>query len=102
MKLADRIAAHNERMIEIYSDVLSSEKSKAKDLFRVLDGDYESVRSGNGYGDEAKSILKKVAENADGFAKDIANKYLTSIYKMSEKQAWCVAFAYEKISKINK
>ena len=67
----------------------------AKNVFNCLSFDYND----RCYSLTADSILKAVMQNCNGFVKDIATKYqdASNKYAMSEKQAWCIAFAFIKI-----
>ena len=71
---------------------------KAKDLFWLLSNDFEGGKFGSGYGFDAKAVLETVKAKGTGFVVDIAERYLNNSYKMSDKQTWCIAFAYEKIN----
>lgn len=46
---------------------------------------------------EAEKILNFVAEKSKGFQADIAEKAL-KFTRISEKQAWCVAFEFKKLA----
>jgi hypothetical protein len=41
--------------------------------------------------------MKAVKKFATNHAKDIAERHYLSTWRMSEKQAWCVAFAFINI-----
>lgn len=92
MKLAEIIAnAHNSNFSEESFSLLRSEKN-AKNVFTIL-------RHGWSYQEKEYSakcweILDFVAKNVTGFQADIAEKAKFSGYEMSEKQTWCVSFAF--------
>ena len=48
------------------------------------------------YNEGAEIILETVRDNCSGFQADIAEKALEGS-KLSDKQRWCVAFAFDKV-----
>jgi hypothetical protein len=69
--------------------------NNAKNVFDCLSFDYNDKC----YSLTADSILKAVKIHGDGFAVDIATRFSdpATKFSMSEKQAWCVAYAFCKI-----
>lgn len=67
----------------------------AKSVFNCLSFDYNDKC----YSLTAESILKAVKNYSEGFVADIATRFSSpsNKFEMSEKQAWCVAFAFIKI-----
>ena len=96
MKLADMIAEHYETSMteEQLNNFRTSGNAKA--VFNCLNFNY----SDKCYSADADSILKFVAKYSKEFAADIAKKYsdVSNKYEMTEKQAWCIAFAFIKIN----
>ncbi len=52
------------------------------------------------WSENAEIILEEVAKNGSGFKKEIALKAM-KYKRMTEKQAWCVAFDFIAISKLS-
>lgn len=98
MKLAEMIANYYESSMteEQLNNLRTS--ANAKSVFNCLDFNY----SDNCYSNDADSIMKFVAKYSKGFVVDIANRFSdpSNKYPMSDKQKWCVAFAFIKINKI--
>ena len=95
MKLADKRAAAIYGSVSIDAINELRKSNNAKKVFNAL---YFDVND-RGYSDFADSILKNVAKFSTVFAGDIAKKYSDAgnKFSMSEKQTWCVAFAFIKI-----
>jgi len=70
-----------------------------KSIYNALEGDFVG-KSKFEYSLLADTILEIVAKGAEGFVKDIAERFhsIDNRYPMSDKQRWCVAFAYQKVS----
>lgn len=70
-----------------------------KSIFNALDGDFVS-KSKFEYSLLGETILEIVAKGAEGFVKDIAQRFssIDNRFAMSDKQRWCVAFAFQKVS----
>ena len=47
---------------------------------------------------EARNICKIVLFYSIGFQSDIAENFLTKGYRLSEKQAWCIAYEYKNVA----
>ena len=94
-KLAELRAAatYSQMSLEAMNEMRKA--GNAKRVFECLNFDYNDKC----YSLTADSILKAVKIYGQGFVKDIATKYQDAgnKYAMSEKQAWCVAFAFVKI-----
>ena len=67
----------------------------AKEVFLRINFDFND-RCFTNYGD---CILKAVSIYDKSFAKDIAERFRASSFDMSDKQRWCIAFAFIKIQK---
>lgn len=69
--------------------------NNAKHVFDCLSFDYNDKC----YSLTADSILKAVKIHGEGFVVDIATRFSdpSNKFAMSEKQAWCVAYAFCKI-----
>lgn len=69
--------------------------NNAKNVFDCLNFDYNDKC----YSLTADSILKAVKIHSEGFVVDIATRFqdASNHFAMSEKQAWCVAYAFCKI-----
>jgi hypothetical protein len=96
MKLADMIANHHEssRTEEQLNNLRTS--GNAKSVFDCLDFNY----SEKCYSNDADSIMKFVGIYSEGFVLDIAKRFSdpSNKYPMSDKQRWCIAFAFIKIN----
>lgn len=70
-----------------------------KNIFNALDGGYES-RGKFEYNFVAQTIMDMVAAGSEGFVKDICERFNSESnrFPMSDKQRWCVAFAFQKVS----
>jgi hypothetical protein len=70
-----------------------------KSIFNAIDGDFVS-KGRFEYDLLASCIMDIVAKGAEGFIKDICERYNSeqNHYPMSDKQRWCVAFAFQKVS----
>lgn len=92
--------------IEIAADL---RKGNVKNIFNAIDGKFAASLTGHGtqfeYDDVADTILDLVYEYAEGFVKDIAKRFRFNGELagrcMSDKQRWCVAFAFQKITDEN-
>ncbi len=86
-------ATYSSMSIEDLNDMRKS--NNARKVFDCLKFDFNDKC----YSDAADSILKAVMTYCDGFVKDIATRFQSASnhYEMSEKQSWCVAFAFVKI-----
>ena len=73
------------------NDYQTAANATTKELFRGLhqdiDGDYNEI---------AEIVLETVRDNCSGFQSDVAEKALEGS-RLSEKQRWCVAFAFDKV-----
>lgn len=85
------------KTIEIAAELRNA---NVKNIFNAIDGSYFS-RSQFEYSDVADTILEMVERYATGFVTDIANRFRTSGRIMSDKQRWCVAFAFQKLTDEN-
>lgn len=96
-KLADlrAKATYSTMSIEGFNEMRKA--GNAKRVFDCLSFDYNDKC----YSLTADSILKAVKQNCNGFVKDIATRFSdpSNKFAMSEKQAWCIAFAFVKIQK---
>ena len=88
-------ATYSTMSIEDFNEMRKA--GSAKKVYDCLSFDYNDKC----YSLTADSILKSVKLNCEGFVKDIATRFSDHSNKlaMSEKQAWCVAFAFIKIQK---
>lgn len=75
-----------------------------KKIFNAIDGGFES-KSKFEYSELADTILEMVARYANGFVTDIAKRFRYNGELggriMSDKQRWCVAFAFQKLTDDN-
>jgi hypothetical protein len=72
---------------------------KVGKIFDAIDGDY--VYGGHfDYSPIASAIMEMVMEAERGFVADICKRYsaIDNRYPMSDKQRWCIAFAFAKVS----
>lgn len=72
---------------------------KVGKIFDAIDGDY--VYGGHfDYSPIASAIMEMVMEAEQGFVADICKRYsaIDNRYPMSDKQRWCIAFAFAKVS----
>ena len=94
-KLADirANATYSSMSLEGLNEMRTSKN--AKNVFDCLSFDYNDKC----YSLTADSILKAVKTYCNGFVKDIATRFqdASNHFAMSEKQAWCVAYAFIKI-----
>jgi len=92
-KLADLRAAATYQTVtkEMINDLRTSKN--AKKVFDCMNFDYNDKT----YTNVADSILFAVENNCSGFVVDIAKRFRMSTFPMSEKQTWCIAFAFIKI-----
>jgi hypothetical protein len=97
MKLAEMISNQTYSSLSIEKLNEMRKSKKAKNVFECLNFDYNDKC----YSLTADSILKAVKLNCTGFIVDVATRFSSPSNKfaMSEKQAWCVAFAFIKIQK---
>lgn len=92
--------------IEMASDL---RKGNVKNIFNAIDGIFAYDLTGRGkqfeYSDLADTILDMVSLYAEGFVKDIAKRFRFNGELegrcMSDKQRWCVAFAFQKLTEEN-
>ena len=90
MKLAERRAAEKEATYSEKSlSALKADKNP-KAVFDALKFNFDGH-----YTPAACQIFDEVKKNG-GFVADIATRFSTSNYEMSEKQAWCIAYAFIK------
>lgn len=79
-------------------------KGNVKNIFNAIDGIFVSGSKFE-YSDVADTILDMVANYAQGFVTDIAKRFRFNGElggrAMSDKQRWCVAFAFQKLSDEN-
>lgn len=79
-------------------------KGNVKNIFAAIDGIFVSGSKFE-YSDVADTILDMVANYAQGFVTDIAKRFRFNGELggrvMSDKQRWCVAFAFQKLSDEN-
>lgn len=75
----------------------SLRKEKAGRIFDILQMGWWSYEKE--YDVKAIQILDKVKENCSGFVVDIAERFssIDNHFPMSDKQKWCIAFAFIKI-----
>jgi len=88
-------------IIEIASDL---RKGNVKDIFNAIDGMFTSTFGTKitfEYSEVADTILEMVERYATGFVTEIANRFRTNGRTMSDKQRWCVAFAFQKLTDEN-
>lgn len=97
MKLAELISNHYENVMPIESLNALRTGNDAKMVFEILSNGF-SYRDKE-YSLDADSILKAVRDYSEGFVVDIAKRFSSpsNKFEMSQKQAWCVAFAFIKI-----
>lgn len=79
-------------------------KGNVKNIFNAIDGIFVSGSTFE-YSDVADTILEMVQRYAEGFVTDIAKRFRFNGElggrAMSDKQRWCVAFAFQKLSDEN-
>lgn len=93
-------------IIELAADL---RKGNIKNIFNAIDGDFRQKTTGRGtafeYDEVADTILEMVARYATGFVTDIAKRFRfngeLAGRVMSDKQRWCVAFAFQKLTDEN-
>ena len=81
---------------QIASELRSQKVGK---IYDALDGDF--IYGGHfDYSPIASAIMEMVIEAEQGFVSDICKRFSAcdNRYPMSEKQRWCVAFAFAKVS----
>ena len=68
-------------------------------IFDAIDGDFSS-RYEFEYSDVADAIMEMVIGGCEGFVVDICKRFsdVKNSRCMTDKQRWCVAFAFQKIS----
>jgi len=95
MKLADRIAQSLERSLTTEQINNLRTEGNPNPVFNILTSNFFNKE----YGMEAFQIMEAVKENCKGFVVEIAERFSSpsNRYEMSEKQAWCLAFAFIKI-----
>ena len=86
-------ATYSQKSLEAMNEMRKS--GNAKRVFDCLNFDYND----RCYSLTADSILKAVKIYGQGFVTDIAKRFQDAgnSFEMSQKQAWCVAFAFVKI-----
>jgi hypothetical protein len=94
-KLADLRANATYASMSVESLNEMRKSNNAKNVFDCLDFDYNDKC----YSLSADSILKAVKIHSEGFVVDIATRFSdpSNKFEMSQKQAWCVAYAFCKI-----
>lgn len=72
---------------------------KVGKIFDALDGGHTSKRSFE-YSDLACAIMTIVKNKCEGFVVDICERFtaIDNRYAMTDKQRWCVAFAFAKLT----
>lgn len=79
-------------------------KGNVKNIFNAIDGIFVAGSKFE-YSEVADTILDMVQLYAEGFVKDIAKRFRFNGElggrTMSDKQRWCVAFAFQKITDEN-
>ena len=73
------------------NDYEAAAVATTKEIFRSLHQDIDGE-----YNEGALIVLEIVRDNCSGFQSDIAEKALEG-KKLSEKQRWCIAFAFDKV-----
>lgn len=93
-----------ETMKTIIETAADLRKGNVKNIFNAIDGTFVSGSKFE-YSDVADSILEMVQRYAEGFVADIAKRFRFNGELggrvMSDKQRWCVAFAFQKLSDEN-
>ena len=86
-------ATYSQMSLEAMNEMRKA--GNAKRVFDCLNFDYNDKC----YSLTADSILKAVKIYGQGFVTDIAKRFQDAgnRFEMSQKQAWCVAFAFVKI-----
>ena len=78
-------------------DPLLNENVKSIFEYLITGVSYGSKFQPSYWEDEAESILRLVAEKSKGFQGDIAKKAMIS-KRLSEKQAWCIAYEFKNVA----
>lgn len=81
---------------QIASELRSQKVGK---IFDAIDGDF-SYDGNFDYSPIASAIMEIVMEAEQGFVADICKRFsaIDNRYPMSDKQRWCVAFSFAKVS----
>ncbi len=97
MKLSETIASIYENQFDINTLNDLRKSNNAKNVFQIISMGWNSREKF--YSNKSCQIMDAIKENSNGFVVDIATKFenISNPYKMSEKQAWCLAFAFIKI-----
>lgn len=83
-------------MKNAYQLAVDLKSQNVKNIFNAIDNCYDfGSKQYEGIG---SCIIKIVGEAAEGFVKDICQRFGGQCRPMSEKQTWCVAFAFQKVS----
>lgn len=87
------------------SNQIVSELENVKEIFDTLNNGLSIEFANPKYGKDekkewgmnAETILEFISECSNTFCQDIAKKALTNLTKLSEKQAWCLAYEFLNI-----
>lgn len=84
-------------MKNAYQMAAELKTKNVKEIFNAIYNCYDfQLKEYCGIG---SAIIEIVAEGAEGFVKDICQRFGGfGVRSMSEKQAWCVAFAFQKVA----
>ena len=74
-------------------------RTNVKAIFNAIDGRHINSSTFE-YSTLASAIMDIVAASSTGFVKDICERFnsINNTRAMSDKQRWCVAFAFQKVS----
>lgn len=84
-------------MKNAYQMAAELKTKNVKEIFNAIYNCYDfQLKEYCGIG---SAIIEIVAEGAEGFVKDICQRFGGfGVRSMSEKQTWCVAFAFQKVA----
>ena len=95
---------NEERAYQSPLQILAESKSNVKRIFDFIDykfsADYCVTRRGvyAEWREPAEIIFDAVLKFGEGFVTDICQRAKNGLFNLSDKQRWCVAFAFQKLS----
>lgn len=79
------------------AEMLIDKKSNVKAIFNLIDVEAQGSNEWE-FTAPAWAILDTVKRFGNGFVVDICTKALNGMTMLSEKQRWCIAFGFQKMT----
>ena len=97
---------NEERAYKSPLQILAESKSNVKRIFDWIDYEYKAYygigvshnRQFQEWIEPAEIIFDAVLKFGEGFVTDICQRAKNGLFNLSDKQKWCVAFAFQKLS----